>query len=932
MGVVRMVDVVLFLFFVWTWGTVDSQMEQGVELGRCRTRCLEFLKLEVNDEECMKDGNCKMCWETCEYLQWEPHTWDYMCNAPHICFPGCKSSCAFWENHSAVKAATAHHELVKPVQVTYNKGTLRLEWMPPNLGQTSGHVIYILNSRDAGHNFEDWYTDIQTADTWVEYEMNWFPYFKFQFQLLVVSENGIVAISETRILDISQLNALPSLPSVQDVPTSTTFTSADSLRTTAATTLPPSPTSAPLSSPSTTAKQTDLPSTTLAPTGHPSTTAPTTGQPSTTTAPSATPRVPAALVDPMNISVTAGRNGSTIYVFVHWQQTSAEPTDYSIFWGLESCNGCTASTSDYYVTHVTDVMEEHTEVRLIAEWTFNSKYWLQIERRSTGSFSPRISFYTPECENTDSTSTVCLQSKDEDEKDYNADHVRTEETKPSHVIVVICVAVSVVVVIVNVIICIRCHWKRTRVIERRARAMGRNNSYNGPGLYSDDQLVSVQDKWELDPICLTFGHQLGHGAFGKVLVGSCDGKKVAIKMVKSNAPSSYKADLLAKISLMKKIGNHPNIVSMIGSCTLRQPVALVMEYMPHRDLQHFLRLCRFEGQLTMADPKHKVIEYPRVNEDGSIEQDTLTAKQLLSFAHQIALAMEYLSSKGFVHRDLAARNVLVGADKVVKLSNFGLSRDANNDLEYSNNPARKWMSPESLKDRTHNAQSDVWTFGILLWEIVTFGATPYPDIAVTELATKLDQGTRLKNPKNCSTELYILMLQCWHKLPEKRPSFTSIRLELEDMMSQNCDFLELENLVEPISEEERSGPVPDSTFEKTEVLKTREDEETEEVDEREEEDYVQEPPFTKKRSLKKTLSQLSNILDSTKLSKKCSVNSRKSAGSSVSSSRLSMKGSIRRKSDKHQRSLENLIVDEILESGSESSSETQLDVLNEEVF
>ncbi|XP_023932379.1 fibroblast growth factor receptor 1-like [Lingula anatina] len=371
---------------------------------------------------------------------------------------------------------------------------------------------------------------------------------------------------------------------------------------------------------------------------------------------------------------------------------------------------------------------------------------------------------------------------------------------------------------------------------------------------------------------------------------------------------------------------------MIGTCTVREPVALVMEYLPHGNLQHFLRCCRFEGQLRMEGPKHKVIEYPMVNEDGSIEQDTLTAKQLLSFAHQIALAMEYLSSKGFVHRDLAARNVLVGADKVVKLSNFGLSRDANNDLEHSNDPARKWMSPESLKDRTHTVQSDVWSFGILLWEIVTFGATPYPDIAVTELATKLDQGTRLKSPKNCSMELYILMLQCWHKLPEKRPSFTSIRLELEDMMSQDCDFLELENLVEPISEEGRSDPVHDSTLEKREMLETREHEETEGIYEEVEEDYAQEPRFTRKRSLKKTLSQLSNILDSTKLSKKSSVNSRKSGGSSVSSSRLSMKGSIRRKSDKHQRSLENLIVDEILESGSESSSETQLDVLNEEVF
>ncbi|XP_013384387.1 vascular endothelial growth factor receptor 1 isoform X4 [Lingula anatina] len=980
MDALRRISVLLFLFSTGLQTTVSSHLGLGVELGRCRTRCLQFLTLEVNDEECQKNGNCKMCWETCEFLQWEPSKWNVMCNAPHICFPGCKSSCEFWDHHSTAITQNPLYELLKPIQVKNNNGALRLEWIPPVSEKNSERFVYILSSRDVNDTFSDWYTDIQTADMWVEYEATSFSNLsntKYQFQLIVVNENGTVAISETETLDLSHLHAPSHQPD-----------------------------------------------------------------------------------NPLNISVIVERDNSSTFAYVHWQQMSAERTDYSVFWGMEDCNVnrslpyCTIPP-DYFATYITDSLEGDVEVKLNADLTFNSKYFVQVECSTTGMVSPKIVFYTPGCENPDPTFTVCLPDEVIEEDDnitvtattwapichnltyshsenkwavviswpppaqgvpirYNVswmtdfregdsmysagqtsttenhvvlmlpggqhyevlvmavysdpkesqysdylyfnllakvpqveaskngttDGIKVEDTNVSHLLIIVSVTASAAVVIFNLVNCFICRWKRNKTIETKARAMARNNSYkscsNSPGFYPSDQLISVQDKWEIAPAFLTFGHQLGQGAFGRVLTGSYNGKRVAIKMTKKNAPPSYKEDLLAEICLMKKIGAHPNIVSLIGSCTVREPLALVMEYMPHGNLLHFLRRCRFEGQLKTEGAKQKAIEYPMINEDGSIEQETITSKELLSFARQITLAMEYLSSKGIVHRDIAARNVLVGKDKLVKLCDFGLSRDIYKELEYHKDTSGKlplkWMAPESLKDCVYTVQSDVWTFGILLWEIATLGASPYPNIALPDLFSELDQGTRMSIPKNCSTELYILMLQCWHKVPKRRPSFTSLRLALEDMMSQDSDYLDLDNILESALEDERDDSVQecrvDIFADKTETLLPREREG------QDEEEEIRDQPFTRKRSLKQTLSQLSNILDSPNLLKKGSLKSQKSCGSNFGSPRLSIKGSIRRKmSIKHSRSKENLIDDDDKdESGCESCSETQLNNLNEEDF
>jgi len=157
--------------------------------------------------------------------------------------------------------------------------------------------------------------------------------------------------------------------------------------------------------------------------------------------------------------------------------------------------------------------------------------------------------------------------------------------------------------------------------------------------------------------------------------------------------------------------------------------------------------------------------------------------------------MEFLSCKGFVHRDLAARNVLVCEGKLVKIADFGLSRNVYVAKVYHATKTRKlpikWMSPEAIHDQVFTTESDVWSNGILLWEILTIGGTPYPTINNHELLGTLKSGYRMDKPQMCSDEMYELMRQCWKENPTERPSFTVIRKQLERMMLKHCPYLDM---------------------------------------------------------------------------------------------------------------------------------------------
>ncbi|XP_066269271.1 tyrosine-protein kinase receptor Tie-1-like [Branchiostoma lanceolatum] len=176
---------------------------------------------------------------------------------------------------------------------------------------------------------------------------------------------------------------------------------------------------------------------------------------------------------------------------------------------------------------------------------------------------------------------------------------------------------------------------------------------------------------------------------------------------------------------------------------------------------------------------------------------SLSSRDLTKFAWDVAKGMSFLSSKKILHRDLATRNVLVSADRTCKVSDFGLSREGD---EYERTtktrlPVR-WMAPESLFHRKYTTKSDVWAFGVLLWEIVTLGATPYPGMSKREVMDGVQQGYRMDKPIHCDGKLYTLMLNCWDADPARRPEFRQIERTMDTLMEDEQDYINLASLDE----------------------------------------------------------------------------------------------------------------------------------------
>lgn len=313
------------------------------------------------------------------------------------------------------------------------------------------------------------------------------------------------------------------------------------------------------------------------------------------------------------------------------------------------------------------------------------------------------------------------------------------------------------------------------------------NRYESSNSFIASPFNVSKDGWEFPRKNLRFStHLLGEGNFGQVwkceALDVCgmgrygDSEIVAVKMLKQNHSEREKRDLLLELQIMKLLEPHPNIVTLLGCCSEQDPVYLIMEYVPNGKLLTYLRESRSES-------------FKR-------EYGSLSSQDLISFAAQVAKGMEYISSKGILHRDLAARNVLVGRDKTCKISDFGFARDvvANRVYEKKSDgrlPIR-WMAPESIIDNIYTSKSDVWSFGVLLWEIVTLGMTPYPGIEVKEIPKMLKEGKRLEKPDHCKRELYMLMCYCWESNPKDRIDFHEIKMKLEFLLQCADDYIELE--------------------------------------------------------------------------------------------------------------------------------------------
>ncbi|XP_076250730.1 tyrosine kinase receptor Cad96Ca-like [Rhynchophorus ferrugineus] len=296
------------------------------------------------------------------------------------------------------------------------------------------------------------------------------------------------------------------------------------------------------------------------------------------------------------------------------------------------------------------------------------------------------------------------------------------------------------------------------------------------------------DPWEFPRHRLKFFNILGEGAFGQVwkceamdLHGKDSGPAiVAVKTLKENANEKEKSDLLSELQVMKMLDPHPNVVKLLGCCTEKEPVFLIMEYISRGKLQSYLRNSRAERYYNNMHGKSK----------------SLTSRDLTSFCYQVAKGMDFLSANGIIHRDLAARNVLVTDEHACKVADFGFARDVIASHVYERKsegrlPIR-WMSPESLYDNIFSVKSDVWSFGILIWEVVTLGSTPYPGISAADVMKKVRDGYRLDKPEHCRRELYNIMYYCWDKDPKKRPSFSELVELLERLLLTETDYIELE--------------------------------------------------------------------------------------------------------------------------------------------
>ncbi|KAG8455051.1 hypothetical protein GDO86_001317 [Hymenochirus boettgeri] len=285
---------------------------------------------------------------------------------------------------------------------------------------------------------------------------------------------------------------------------------------------------------------------------------------------------------------------------------------------------------------------------------------------------------------------------------------------------------------------------------------------------------------------IEYVRDIGEGAFGRVFQARAPGllscepfTMVAVKMLKEEASADMQADFQREAALMAEF-NHPNIVKLLGVCAVGKPMCLLFEYMAHGDLNEYLR---HRSPRALSSLSHSSLAAKVRLSD--LNPSPLSCTDQLYIARQVAAGMAYLSERKFVHRDLATRNCLVGNNMVVKIADFGLSRNIYSADYYKANendaiPIR-WMPPESIFYNRYTSESDVWAYGVVLWEIFSYGMQPYYGMAHEEVIYYVRDGNILSCPENCPLELYNLMRLCWSKMPTDRPSFACIHRILERM-------------------------------------------------------------------------------------------------------------------------------------------------------
>ncbi|XP_011817092.1 PREDICTED: mast/stem cell growth factor receptor Kit isoform X2 [Colobus angolensis palliatus] len=406
------------------------------------------------------------------------------------------------------------------------------------------------------------------------------------------------------------------------------------------------------------------------------------------------------------------------------------------------------------------------------------------------------------------------------------------------------VIVAVMMCIIVMILTYKYLQKPTYELQWKVVEEINGNNY----VYIDPTQLPYDHKWEFPRNRLSFGKTLGAGAFGKVveataygLIESDAAMTVAVKMLKPSAHVTEREALMSELKVLSYLGNHMNIVNLLGACTIGGPTLVITEYCCYGDLLNFLRRKRgsficskqedhaetalYKNLLhskesacsdstnehmdrrpgvssvvpTKADKRRsaRIGSYierdvtPAIMEDDEL---ALELEDLLSFSYQVAKGMAFLASKNCIHRDLAARNILLTHGRITKICDFGLARDIKNDSNYVvKGNARlpvKWMAPESIFNCVYTFESDVWSYGIFLWELFSLGRSPYPGMPVDSKFYKMiKEGFRMLSPEHAPAEMYDIMKTCWDADPLKRPTFKQIVQLIEKQISESTNHI-----------------------------------------------------------------------------------------------------------------------------------------------
>ena len=263
----------------------------------------------------------------------------------------------------------------------------------------------------------------------------------------------------------------------------------------------------------------------------------------------------------------------------------------------------------------------------------------------------------------------------------------------------------------------------------------------------------ANEEWEIDRQQIRLIRRLGAGHFGEVWEGQWNSTTlVAVKTLKPGTMSPM--EFLQEAALMKRL-RHPNVLQLYAVCTREEPIYIVTELMKHGSLLEYLR---GEGR-------------------------SLKLPQLVDMSAQVAAGMAYLEEQNYIHQDLAARNILVGEHLICKVADFGLVRVIDEDIYEAHTGAKfpiKWTAPEAAMYNRFTIKSDVWSFGIVLYEIITYGRVPYPGMTNAEVLEEIQTGYRMGCPPNCPKQLHDIMLDCWREEPANRLTFETLQWQLEE--------------------------------------------------------------------------------------------------------------------------------------------------------